>query len=93
MRTVSSPDPDTIVLPSGETQILCTGPLCPTKRKGEMPDLKFQTMTVLSFEPLITWFKRGLNLVQLTASLWPLNERLRAGSDRVSLPNSTFLST
>lgn len=93
IRTVSSPDPETIVLPSGDTQTLWTGPLCPTKRKGEMPDLKFQTITVPSSDPETTWFKRGLNLVQLTAYLCPLNERLRAGSDRVSPPNSTYLST
>ena len=82
-----------MVLPEGVTAKEWTGPLWPTKRKGDLPAWKFHTMTVPSLEPLTTWFKRGLNRVQFTDSLCPLKERFSAGSDSVSLPSSTFLST
>lgn len=68
------------MLPFGVTHTLCTGPLCPTKRKGRIIGLKFQTITVPSIEPEMTCLRLGLKQVDVTPSLWPLNERLRAGS-------------
>lgn len=80
MRIVSSELPDTIVLPLGVTATELTDPLCPMKRKGLWLALKFQTMTVLSSEPLTTCFKLGLKQTDLTPSLWPLNDRFSEGS-------------
>jgi len=69
-----------MVLPEGEIATELTGPVWPTKRKGLTFGLKFQTMTVLSRDPLITWLKLGLKHVERIPSLWPLNERVKAGS-------------
>ena len=69
-----------MVLPLGVTHTLCTAPLCPTKRKGRIIGLKFHTMTVPSRLPEMAWRRFGLKHVVVTPSLWPLNERLRAGS-------------
>lgn len=80
MRIVSSAEPETIVLPLGVTQTLCTAPLCPTKRKGRMLALKFHTMTELSAEPLMHCLRLGLKQEVSTLSLCPLNERFKLGS-------------
>jgi len=83
---VSSAEPDTIVFPLGVTATLWTGPLCPTNLNGRILGLKFHTMTVLSWEPEMHCFRLGLKHVEITPSLWPLNERLRAGSVQVGAP-------
>ena len=72
-----------MVFPLGVTHTLLTAPLCPTKRKGLIMGLKFQTMTVPSSEPEITWRKFGLKQEEVTPSLWPLKERLSAGCSDV----------
>lgn len=66
---VSSQEPDTIVLPEGETATEQTGPLCPTKRNGLTFGLKLQTITVLSAEPLTTCLRFGLKQHESTPSL------------------------
>ena len=53
-------------------------------------DLKFHTMTVPSSEPLTTYLKFGLNMVEVTPSLWPLKLRSRAGSDTLPLMMPPF---
>jgi len=42
--------------------------------------LKFQTITVPSTEPETTYFRLGLKTTLHAWSLWPLNERFKAGS-------------
>ena len=68
------------MLPEGLIATEWMGPLCPTKRNGLTLGLKFHTMTVPSREPETTCLRLGLKQVESTPSLWPLNERLRAGS-------------
>ena len=42
--------------------------------------LKFQTMTVPSTDPEMTCLRLGLKHEEVTPSLWPLKDLLRAGS-------------
>jgi hypothetical protein len=51
-----------------------------------MLGLKFQTITVESYEPEMHCFRLGLKQVVTMPSLWPLKERLRAGSVHVFTP-------
>ena len=78
--TVWSAEADTMVFPFGVIHTLWTAPLCPTKRNGLAIGLKFQTITVPSSEPEITYLRLELKQEEVTPSLWPLNERLSDGS-------------
>ena len=57
---------------------LCT--LCPVKRYALSCGLKFQTMTQLSSDPVMSCFMLLLKQTEVTASLWPRKERSSVGS-------------
>lgn len=57
-----------------------TRTLWPAKRYARSCGLKFQTMTQLSREPVISCFMFELKQTEVTASLCPRKERSRVGS-------------
>ncbi len=48
---VLSPEPDTILEPSGDTHTECTQDLCPFRVRNKAPDDISHTLTVVSREP------------------------------------------
>ncbi len=63
--------------------------MCPVKRYARICGLKFQIMSELSFDDVMSCFMFGLNAQHVTASLCPRNVRSRVGSSDDSFAMGT----